>query len=360
MNKKEIEEYKKLSEQLICVPSGFKRKDGTEIMSWSLREWFEDEKIENNNNIVKEDSAEYQISSSITNSKHDKLFKKLLSNEEEASGIINLALGWKNEITPNMLEMYNKEYITDKFEKEETDIAYKIAEKNLYIIIEHQSTVDRSMPFRILNYKIAILNQVVDKTKMKKVDYEFPRVIAIVLYTGRRKWKYKKLEDLQRPLKYYKEDEDFFILIDVNNYTRENLMSDDLITTKAMLIEKDIDKEDFFSDLTQIANKVAISTNPRVHKMYHILSTFLSLQTNDKELLDKMNSITKKAEGDEVGMSERTKIIDRVINHEKAKERSLVRKESKMEIAKKMKDDKLSYEIISKYTGLKLKEIEAL
>ena len=42
MNEQELEEYKKLGEKLICVPSGLKRKDGTDIMSWSLREWFEE------------------------------------------------------------------------------------------------------------------------------------------------------------------------------------------------------------------------------------------------------------------------------------------------------------------------------
>ena len=40
MNEEELEEYKKLAEKLICIPSGLKRKDGTDIMSWALREWF--------------------------------------------------------------------------------------------------------------------------------------------------------------------------------------------------------------------------------------------------------------------------------------------------------------------------------
>ena len=36
------------------------------------------------------------------------------------------------------------------------------------------------------------------------------------------------------------------------------------------------------------------------------------------------------------------------------------REEGKIEVAKAMKADKVSYEIISKFTGLKLEEIEAL
>ena len=66
MNKKEQEEYKKLGEKLICVPSGLKRKDGTDIMSWSLREWFEERPEENDTyveyeNTIEEETQDYYL-----------------------------------------------------------------------------------------------------------------------------------------------------------------------------------------------------------------------------------------------------------------------------------------------------------
>ena len=56
------------------------------------------------------------------------------------------------------------------------------------------------MPYRIQRYKMLLMNEIINKKEMKKVGYEFPRVIAIVLYTGIGKWSVEKLEDVQRPL----------------------------------------------------------------------------------------------------------------------------------------------------------------
>ena len=69
------------------------------------------------------------------------------------------------KIKSEKMELYNKEYITTMFEKMESDIVYKISEKNTYIIIEHQSTVDKSMPYRMFQYTAELLREVIDKEK---------------------------------------------------------------------------------------------------------------------------------------------------------------------------------------------------
>ena len=133
--RKDIEKYKKLSDELVCVPSGFVREDGTEIMAWTLKSLVEGIQKENFDDltkeyekeiqglystkeqfefIVKEDeekytypSQEYETeakdkqqgnnlpSGSTTNSKHDKLFKIILSNKQEAVGFIKKVLNSK-------------------------------------------------------------------------------------------------------------------------------------------------------------------------------------------------------------------------------------------------------------------------
>ena len=212
--KVDIEKYQELINELVCVPSGFIREDGTEIMAWTLKSLIEgtQEYLTKDNEqeledlystkeqyvfMIKEDDeqdtytmqehvTEEKInqtennlqSGSTTNSKHDKLFKIILSNKQEAVGFIKKVLNSKKDINIENIELYNKEYITEKFEKRETDLTYKIAEKNLYIIIEHQSTIDRTMPYRIQRYKMLLMNEIINKKEMKKVGYEFPRVIA--------------------------------------------------------------------------------------------------------------------------------------------------------------------------------------
>ena len=132
--RKDIEKYKKLSDELVCVPSGFVREDGTEIMAWTLKSLVEgtqadltkdnEQELEDLYStkeqfefIVKEDeekytypSQEYETeakdkqqgnnlpSGSTTNSKHDKLFKIILSNKQEAVGFIKKVLNSKKDI----------------------------------------------------------------------------------------------------------------------------------------------------------------------------------------------------------------------------------------------------------------------
>lgn len=256
----DIEKYKKLREELVCVPSGLIKEDGTDIMAWTLKKYLskkELEEIENkekeleqtvskenehkNLNNVKEDNQEYGLHSN-TNSKHDKLFKQILINKNEAANLINIALKARYKVNSDKLEIYNKEYISKMFEKMETDMVYKIEEKKTYIIIEHQSTFDRSMPFRIIQYKAEILRNTIEKDKFKNVKYKYPRVIAIVLYTGISKWKIKNMAELQIPLEGYKEEKEEYILIDNHDYKEEKLLESKYMLGKAMLIERQKDE----------------------------------------------------------------------------------------------------------------------
>ena len=383
MNKKELEEYKKLGEKLICVPSGLKRKDGTDIMSWSLREWFEERPAENDIYVeyvntteektqdyylIKEDEEQYNPkSNSITNSEHDKLFKKILENREQTAEFLDMVLGSGKDITAKNLELYNKEFITDKFEKNETDIVYKVTNLNVYIIIEHQSTADRAMPYRVRKYKTALMESVINKKEIKKANYKLPRIIAIVLYTGKQKWQNKKLEDMQEPLEWYKEDYDEFILVDVNNLKKEEILEGNLIITKVMLLEREENLKNVIKDIEIIMDKEKIKQDIQYKELLKVFIEYTFINEKYKVIRKYIEELINKifdGEGDDETMSHVTQLFDEAFD--KAEKRGKIigekrgKKKGKQEVAKAMKADKVSYEIISKFTGLKLEEIEEL
>ena len=383
MNKKELEEYKKLGEKLICVPSGLKRKDGTDIMSWSLREWFEERPEENDTyveyeNTIEEETQDYYLikedeeqynpkSNSITNSEHDKLFKKILENREQTAKFLDMVLGSGKDITAKKLELYNKEFITDKFEKNETDIVYKVTNLNVYIIIEHQSTADRTMPYRVRKYKTALMDSAINKKEMKKANYKLPRIIAIVLYTGKQKWQNKKLEDMQEPLEWYKEDYDEFILVDVNNLKKEEILEGNLIITKVMLLEREENLKNVIKDIEIIMDKEKIKQDIQYKELLKVFIEYTFINEKYKVIRKYIEELINKifdGEGDDETMSHVTQLFDEAFD--KAEKRGKIigekrgKKKGKQEVAKAMKADKVSYEIISKFTGLKLEEIEAL
>ena len=387
MNEQELEEYKKLGEKLICVPSGLKRKDGTDIMSWSLKEWFEERPEENDTYVeyentieeetqdyylVKEDEEQYNPkSNSITNSEHDKLFKKILENRGQTAKFLDMVLGSGKDITAKNLELYNKEFITDKFEKNETDIVYKVTNLNVYIIIEHQSTADRTMPYRVRKYKTALMDSAINKKEMKKASYKLPRIIAIVLYTGKQKWENLKLEDMQEPLKWYKEDYDEFILVDANNLKKEEILEGNLIITKVMLLEREENLEDVIKDIEIIMDKEKIKQDIQYKELLKIFIEYTFINEKYKAIRKYIETLINKIfdeEGDDETMSHVTQLFDEAFDkaEKRGEKRGEIRGERKgetkkqKEIAKAMKENKLSYKIISQCTGLKLEEIEAL
>ena len=387
MNEQELEEYKKLGEKLICVPSGLKRKDGTDIMSWSLREWFEEKTEENDTyveyeNTIEEETQDYYLikedeeqynpkSNSITNSEHDKLFKKILENREQTAKFLDMVLGSGKDITAKNLELYNKEFITDKFEKNETDIVYKVTNLNVYIIIEHQSTADRTMPYRVRRYKAALMESVINKKEMKKANYKLPRIIAIVLYTGKQKWENLKLEDMQEPLEWYKEDDNEFILVDVNSFKKEEILEGNLIIIKVMLLEREENLEDVIKDIEIIMDKEKIKQDIQYKELLKVFIEYTFINEKYKTIRKYIETMINKIfdeEGDDETMSHVTQLFDEAFDQ--AERRGEIRGEKRgekrgetkkqKEIAKAMKADKVSYEIISKFTGLKLEEIESL
>ena len=391
-----VEKYKKLSDELVCIPSGLIREDGTEIMAWTLKSLVKGTQEENYNYLTKEyeelkdlyslkeqdvlmiceDSEEYIYNpqeqakennqnskkgknpqnDSTTNSKHDKLFKIILSNKQEAAKFMNKVLKINYKIMAEKLELYNKEYITTKFEKMESDIVYKIAEKNRYIIIEHQSTVDRLMPYRIFQYTAELLREVIEKDKVKNINYLQPRIIAIVLYTGNRKWNIQNIDDLQAPLEGYKKIKPPYILVDINKFSKRELLEDDLMITKAMLIEKEKSVEEILNSLEQIRKKILANPNKRQMQLFMTIVRYILLSIDDEETKTLLQAEIEEMKGAEEDMLHATMVLNEAFEKREKKGRMAGIKE----IAKKLLKQNMKIETISEITGLTIEEIEKL
>ena len=377
MNRKEIEKYKIQTNELVYVPSGLISEDGTDIMSWTLKECLSIEELKDKevytlNEIerifcVREDDEEYYTNSNY-NSKHDKLFKIILGDKIEAAKFMNKVLKMEYKIKSEKMELYNKEYITTMFEKMESDIVYKIAEKNTYLIIEHQSTVDRTMPYRIYQYTGELLRNVINKEKMKNIDYKQPRIISIVLYTGDRTWNIEYVDDLQEPLAGYPKVKPIYRLVDVNKYSKSKLLEDDLMVSKAMLIEKEKSIEGILKALEQINKKLSINSDKRQMQLFITIVRYVLLSINDEETRKKLEKEIEKMKGVEANMLHATMVLNKEFKERtnkamadgRVKGRTEGRKQEKIATAKRLLKKKMKPDFISEITGLSIEEIEKL
>ena len=182
----------------MLVTSGLKTVDGKDIMCYTgafylkneekikriikkceeiLDAESEDIKKIQRNITIKEDSEKYNLDIYI-NKKHDKLFKELLSDKKEAVKFINHYLHLN--LLDDEIEKYEKEFRTEEFRNIEADVVYKVKNKNVFILIEHQSSLDLKMAYRILRYKNAIIESAINKRRLKEKNYKIPKVIPIV------------------------------------------------------------------------------------------------------------------------------------------------------------------------------------
>ena len=97
----------------------------------------------------------------------------------------------------------------------------------------------------------------------KKEDKEC-LVIPIVLYTGKEKWTAKNyIKEIQERIFENKIKEEielgtlgYYTLVDVNNYTKEELLKEEGILSKIMLIEKEKSTTDLIKTFFEINEKI--------------------------------------------------------------------------------------------------------
>lgn len=196
------------------------------------------------------------VSKDIVYQKHDKTFKDILKDKKEMSKFLKQFIGL--EVKEEELEKYKSSFITKNFERRESDIIYKIKDKEIYYLIEHQSSVDKNMPKRILEYCIEIMREV-QKTSNKKRETN-PLIVPMVIYTGTRKWNVATdFSDTQKIEEKYKEYQIKlkYKLININEYSKEELLNRNTKMARMMLIEK-------FQTLGEI-KEIIVEINKRIN-----------------------------------------------------------------------------------------------
>ena len=327
-----------------------------------------EDKIEFDNMLeLNEDSEDYNYNK--VNNEHDKVFRTILSDKKEAVIFINKALDLN--LKESEIEKYKENYITENLINKETDIVYKIKNKNVFILIEHQTKIDYSMPFRIMEYQFKITKSAVNVNKLKLKEYKIPIVIPIVLYTGRKKWNAKEyIKDAQESFKQYNGEElGRYKLVDVNNFTEEELLKEKTFLSKAMLIERKSDDENIVNYLERTVN-VLLNNNEFTQEQRNFLIVMLDIilrrKINNDEITNKLIKKLKKREEKEMLAildaidEENERILQKGIKEGKKEGMKEGIRKTKISNAKKMKNANLDITLIIEITGLSKEEIEKL
>jgi len=291
--------------------------------------------------------------------------RMILDNKECAVEIINKVL--KKEVYSNEIEKYNSSYITRALKNRECDIVYKLKDKEIFFLIEHQTKIDYKMSLRMYEYSLEIIRSAIKGKKINNQKIELPAVIPIVLYTGNKKWDApKRVSEIQAKLLGYNQEIDRYNVVDVNEYTNEELLKGKTFITKAMLLEKTKDSDELKKILREIYAKVK---NKEERELLEMMTTIILGKTMKRESIEEVIKNLRKGDGNMLA------VIDTLIA-EKKRERRLGkqegriegrregrtegRTEEKMEIIRNMLKEKLSINTIATVSGMNEKDIKKI
>ena len=290
-----------------------------------------------------------QLKARRINNEHDKIFRTVLDKKTDVSKFLNKFLGLN--IKTEELEKYNSSYIDPKFKNKEADIVYRIKDKNIFLLIEHQTKIDKDMPYRLLDYSNGIMRSASE-------DKKRPSVIPIVLYTGKTKWKIEnETIEKQQFFKEVKLIDGEFNLIDINDFSKKELLEDDIFITKMMLVEKCKDEIEMVQALEKIENKIKEEDKSTFRRIVKEIWSLRIGTENASKILEKI----EEGSGNMMAVMEMLLAEnEKYINIGRQEGRLEGGKQKIKEIVQKMLAENFTKEMIMKITGLKKEEIEEI
>ena len=302
----------------------------------------------------------YEKLKSETDKKHDVIFKRILLNKKEVSKFIYKK--FKIKIKAEELELYNKEFIKRGGRLLSADVIYKLKNRKVFFLIEHQTKNYYHMSFRILNYEVEIMRTCSGSKKEEKEAV----VLAGVIHTGKDKWTAPRtIRELQEDI--YGRGIDIpgdlqtlgnYALEDVNDYTKEELLESDSLLDKGMYLEKTINTKEFLENIKKVYEKIK-------KEDYEIMNEVIRIALSGNMTAMKIEVFIAMLNGKEgknmLALKERIDAEFR--GHREAGRREgrregrmEGRKAEKLETAKNMLRENIDIDIIERVTGLKRKQ----
>ena len=306
--------------------------------------------LNKNVTTLNEEKAKYKLDkkeksdTSKEHHKHDKIFRQILNNKKEVAVLINQEIKPESEIKEEDIEKYETKYIVKLYKEKQTDIVYKLKNKEVFFLIEHQTKVDKEMPNRIAEYSLHILNS--RKARDRKAN---PVVSPIVIYAGIQKWTVRtSIEEGQEEFRHRKGSSSIirYNLVDIRK------VEDAIEKGTAIARMSEIERLKTPEEIIDAVEKFAETLKSKEEKEELLENIFYiwgdRLNEEEKEMIRKIIFKEKRMKG--VGnMSHAQEVIRKHAERERKEER----KATLMEVVQKMLNEKLDIDLISRITGIK-------
>ena len=316
------------------------------------------------------ESKEQASRQALIHKRYDKAYKMLLGNPDAFCRFMRSLVDEKfaQRVQPQNIEQVNKSFITKEGREYESDLIYKVIidskyEAYFYILMEFQSSPDRLMPLRMLNYVVQFW-QSLESAKAGKL----PAVFPIVLYNGDPKWNaatdiLQCIENAGIPEKYLPKMS--YYLIDISKI--EKLTEMDTLVASVVYAEQhseDNQRKDYIEKLGHLAKEIVPNDLREI-----FLNWFVTISTGtmpSEKILQMQDTLKERGGSMLATLGERIYNEGREEGIEQGIEKGIQtgiqkgREAERMEVAKNMLSGGLSVAQVVQFTGLSEKVIAGL
>ncbi|AFB32167.1 transposase (plasmid) [Rickettsia massiliae str. AZT80] len=320
--------------------------------------------------------------------RHDELFKKVMSEPIAAREFLEhyLPVSFKNKINLNSVKIEKESFVTENLKKRFSDVVYSVSLKNdnvkdsttdsvdndkayVYVLIEHQSSSDYWIAFRLWQYMLLLCERYKDTNKgnNKQERDKLPLICPIVVYANDKPYNaprsFWELFEDSNTAKTLMLDE--YLLVDLQK------QSDDAIEKKKHLgmmeyMLKHIKARDILNLWQSLLERFKSSIEIDKENGY-IYIKWLLWYSDAKVDADKQAELAKiiakhlnKADGEGLMRTIADKYIDEGIAQGMQIGKNEGKHERTMEVAKNMLSNNYSIPEVSRITGLSISEINNL
>jgi predicted transposase/invertase (TIGR01784 family) len=313
---------------------------------------------------------------------YDGTYKYLFSNKRIFYQLIKSFVkeDFITDISLDDITLVDRSFVSDEFLSRESDIIYKVnlkdvstslrsdtrlkwsTEAYIYILLEFQSTVDKTIPIRMALYTF----QFYDLLFRNSQKGLLPSVFPILLYTGPDNWtipsNIRDLIDKRIPEKYIPSFEYYKII--EKDIPDEVLLKLHNLISAIIYLEKRKDEKSLREAIDKV---IELIKNENIIDI-RMFTIWFRRMFRQKVEVEEYNKITNLTEVNNMLTAIADEIMEKGIKKGKIEgklegkiEGKIEGKlEEKREVAKKLKDEGLDIALISRTTGLTEEEIEKL
>lgn len=289
---------------------------------------------------------------------HDAVFKTFLSRAETARDFITLHLppALMRLCKLETLKLESGSFIEDDLRPYYSDIIYSlqtsIGRGYIHVLIEHQSTPDKHMAFRLLRYAVAAMQRHLDEGHKK-----LPLVIPILFYHGKRTpypWSLNWLDEFSDPDTARQLYGSAFPLVDITV-----ISDDEIMHHRSMAALTLVQKHIRLRDMAQLEDKLASLfvlgqlSGQQINALVNYLIQAGQARDVQKLLYGLAQRVPEHGERF-MTMAEQLKLIGRKEGIQEGK------RTATQEIAKVMLERGLDYNLIMEITGFSPDELQKL